>query len=881
MAASQTIIIRVQQIGAQQAASGIAAIGTAAKSSNSSLQFLQRSLAGVAGALGAREILQAADAYTNLGNRTRVFAKDSQDAAASLNGIIDVAIRSRTSLEAVSETFQRFSLVGRAAGKSTEELLRVTETLAKATVVSGATTQEAEGALRQLAQAYGANRLSGQEFNSVAEQTPIIARAIADELGVGTDQLRRFANEGKITRDVLDRSFTRLGELVDSLFARTNVTFAQAFTNVNTAIAVFVGRLNEASGAGNLLISALQGLTRLLVSVARDTDTLNAIIRVTEGLFVALALVSIPKVITGLVSIVSMFARFTGIPALIAAIGTGWGAVVLGVVAAVAALVSFRDTVFEIGGTETTIQDLAAVFFSDLGGAIKSAWDTALETLDAFDGFSGGPVDAVKTLINWIARLVALIGAAAIEVGDFLFQTGDAVVSAFASIPAALDSLKSGDFAQAGATIADAFKGGFEGGFDATEAANKILGTDFVAEATRLAGAAGDAIGGSDLFERAGARTKDRLAEQARAQAEKDKLGGGLGEGPKSGPPPIDAKTQRANDKLLESFRQLRGELDPTVALLNDYQDKNKILADTLAKFPDKAEEVAAAQALVNAEFNKAVKELPKETKEVTELRESITALRGELDPASAAASTYAERLREIGKAAEAGVVSQTQAADLARLATEAFTEAQAEIKRQNEQLALESAEGFSAIGAGFTLAAQDLTADIQSQSSIIKDGFLDAFDVAGQAFKDFVETGKIDIRSLGSEILAVAAKAIAKLAVLSALNSLSGLAGGGGLGGALGGFATSLLGRATGGPVSPGRSFLVGERGPELFTPPETGRVVPNHQLGGGAANVNVQVVNVDDPDSVPRALNTKAGEQSVLNIIQRNSRKLREVLA
>ena len=49
---------------------------------------------------------------------------------------------------------------------------------------------------------------------------------------------------------------------------------------------------------------------------------------------------------------------------------------------------------------------------------------------------------------------------------------------------------------------------------------------------------------------------------------------------------------------------------------------------------------------------------------------------------------------------------------------------------------------------------------------------------------------------------------------------------------------------RAEGGPVSRGRSYIVGERGPELFTPGSSGMITPNHQLGGGSTTV---VVNVD----------------------------------
>ena len=48
----------------------------------------------------------------------------------------------------------------------------------------------------------------------------------------------------------------------------------------------------------------------------------------------------------------------------------------------------------------------------------------------------------------------------------------------------------------------------------------------------------------------------------------------------------------------------------------------------------------------------------------------------------------------------------------------------------------------------------------------------------------------------------------------------------------------------ANGGVTKPNKSYIVGEKGPELFTPGVTGKVTPNHELGGGSTTV---VVNVD----------------------------------
>ena len=58
---------------------------------------------------------------------------------------------------------------------------------------------------------------------------------------------------------------------------------------------------------------------------------------------------------------------------------------------------------------------------------------------------------------------------------------------------------------------------------------------------------------------------------------------------------------------------------------------------------------------------------------------------------------------------------------------------------------------------------------------------------------------------------------------------------------------------RAAGGPVAPGGSYLVGERGPELFTPGTSGNITPNGAMGGANITVNV---NGGDPNSIVRAL-------------------------
>jgi len=73
-----------------------------------------------------------------------------------------------------------------------------------------------------------------------------------------------------------------------------------------------------------------------------------------------------------------------------------------------------------------------------------------------------------------------------------------------------------------------------------------------------------------------------------------------------------------------------------------------------------------------------------------------------------------------------------------------------------------------------------------------------------------------------------------------------------------VGGFVGDLFGggKAAGGPVTSGTTYLVGEKGPELFTPGTSGSIIPNHAMGGGGATINVTVNGAIDPEGTARQI-------------------------
>jgi hypothetical protein len=93
---------------------------------------------------------------------------------------------------------------------------------------------------------------------------------------------------------------------------------------------------------------------------------------------------------------------------------------------------------------------------------------------------------------------------------------------------------------------------------------------------------------------------------------------------------------------------------------------------------------------------------------------------------------------------------------------------------------------------------------------------------------------------------------------VVSAIRTLVSLVASNPIVKGISGLISSAFGgaRAEGGPVSAGKSYLVGERGAELFTPSSNGMIVPNNALGGGGTNINLTVNGAIDPEGTARTI-------------------------
>lgn len=137
-------------------------------------------------------------------------------------------------------------------------------------------------------------------------------------------------------------------------------------------------------------------------------------------------------------------------------------------------------------------------------------------------------------------------------------------------------------------------------------------------------------------------------------------------------------------------------------------------------------------------------------------------------------------------------------------------------------------------------------------------------------AFADFLfDPFDRGLKGMLRGFIDVIRRMVAEAAAARIFDFLKGSGGGGGIGGFLGGLLGGLF-KAEGGPVTGGRPYIVGERGPELFVPGMSGGIVPNESLSA-AGGVSISIVNTIDArgSSISRAeLNAALNQSSDVTV-------------
>ncbi|MGQ9370525.1 tape measure protein [Azospirillum sp. A39] len=239
---------------------------------------LSNTLALVGVGLGAQEIIRYADGWKSVEGRLRLVTQSTSALAAVQRDLYDLAQRTRSGYEATADVYGRMARSTRELGLSQQGLLRITETVNKAVQIAGGSAASAEAALFQLGQAMAAGALRGDELNSVLEQAPRLAQAIAAGMGVTIGQLRSLAEQGKLTSEAVVKSLQGQAGAIDREFAQLPTSVGAAMTTLQNALMRTVGEADTAIGATAALAEGIEALAGHLDDVAGVALTAGAAI---------------------------------------------------------------------------------------------------------------------------------------------------------------------------------------------------------------------------------------------------------------------------------------------------------------------------------------------------------------------------------------------------------------------------------------------------------------------------------------------------------------------------------------------------------------------------------------------------------------------------
>ena len=354
-------------------------------------------IGGLAGAyLSTDAIRKYADEWQSAVNKIAAANLSRQGSGDRASQLTDIAIRSNSDLGATADLYSGLTRSTRDLGASQAQVLKVTETINKAFAVGGQSAATQAGAITQLNQALQSGKLSGDEFNSVAEGAPLIMDLVAKKLNVTRGELKALAADGKITSKVFFEALLEGGAAVEAQFATMVPTIEQSLNRLQAALSRYFGQLATEYDVSGKVAAATQFVL----------GNLDTVVKAAAVVGVAIA------------------AALSG------------GPILAGIAAAGVAIAAFGDQIRPIAGDIATIGDYARVAFDYVtaaGGEAASALTAALQpAIDTIVGLLSNDLPASAATF-----LSAVTGALDAVINAFQFA-GDAITVAWQSAGGAI-----------------------------------------------------------------------------------------------------------------------------------------------------------------------------------------------------------------------------------------------------------------------------------------------------------------------------------------------------------------------------------------------------------------------------------------------------------
>lgn len=196
----------------------------------------------------AGKVSDTADQMAQLKSRINLINDGTQTTTEIMDKVYAAAQRSRGGYVEMADSVAKLNMLAKDAFSSNDEAIAFVEQLNKQFKISGASVQESTAAMYQLTQAMAAGKLQGDEFHSIMENAPMLAQAIAQQMGMTVGQLKEMSSQGLITADVIKEALFNSAEETNAKFAEIPMTFAEIGQQLsNQALQAFQPVLEQLS----------------------------------------------------------------------------------------------------------------------------------------------------------------------------------------------------------------------------------------------------------------------------------------------------------------------------------------------------------------------------------------------------------------------------------------------------------------------------------------------------------------------------------------------------------------------------------------------------------------------------------------------------------
>ena len=242
--------------------------GSGMKNAGGAASGLKTSMSMLAGAISvsliigwSKAFLDIADNMTQLQARIKRLTGDAETAKETFNSLTNIASTTGASLSDTTKLWETLTSSLKEAGATNAQVLNLTDTLQKIGRIGGSSTEEMANALRQFGQSIASGTIRAEEFNSILEQMPELARQIAAGLGISMGELRARMLDGKLTAEDALNAIQDRTSVVNAEFAKLPRSISQATGSLETSFAKMIASINEATGASSTFVSVIDSIT--------------------------------------------------------------------------------------------------------------------------------------------------------------------------------------------------------------------------------------------------------------------------------------------------------------------------------------------------------------------------------------------------------------------------------------------------------------------------------------------------------------------------------------------------------------------------------------------------------------------------------------------